>query len=93
MLEGTAFDGSQFMKFMRILHNKCKQPFAILLDNAGMHKKDDALEKYCDKFDITLIWNVPYRADFNGIEAVWKVAKEKYRQRLDWHKANNVTWD
>ena len=50
------------------------------------------MEKYCEKMDIALIKNVPYRPDFNAIETVWARAKQNYRERLDWFKANGVPW-
>ena len=38
--------------------------------------------------DIRIIYNLPYRPDFNGIEVFWAAAKRDYRSRLDWIKAN-----
>ena len=48
---------------------------------------------YCDKMDIQIIFNVPYRPDFNGIEFVWNGAKKEYRKRLDLLKANGEVWN
>ena len=65
---------------------------AILLDNSGIHESDE-ITAYCDKMDIQLIYNVTYRPDFNGIEAVWGWIKKRFRARVDWNKANEQTWD
>ena len=51
------------------------------------------MEKYCEKFEIRIIRNVPYRPDFNGIEGVWSWAKQEYRKKLDWLKANGLEWN
>ena len=78
---------------MRSLHNRCaKQPMAVLLDNCRVHDFED-FYKYCDKFDIQIIWNAKYRPDFNGIEFVWGRAKKHFRAQVDWFKANGVQWN
>ena len=70
------------------------QPIAVLLDNSSIHnEKSTAFIRYCDKFDIKIIFNVKYRPDFNGIEAVWGWAKKEIRAKLDWFKANGLEWN
>ena len=82
------------MQFLRALHNKVRKPFAILMDNAPFHGDEGgAVDTYCRKFEITLIRNIKYRPDFNGIEGVWAIAKRRFRERLDWLKANGLTWN
>ena len=39
-LEGQGFDGKSFLAFLRGLHNKMRKPFAILMDNASYHGKE-----------------------------------------------------
>ena len=81
------------MAFMRGLHTRStKQPIAVLLDNCRIHDFEE-FHKYCDKFDIKIIWNVKYRPDFNGIEFVWGKAKKMFRAHLDHSKANGLKWN
>ncbi len=89
---GEAFTKVLFMEFLRGLHNRCRQqPIAILMDNPRIHPEEE-VEAYADKFDIRILWNVKYRADFNGIELVWGWAKREYRKKVDWLKANGIGW-
>ena len=65
---------------MRDLNTRAKKPWALFIDNASYHGKEGGLvEKYCEKMDVALIRNVPYRPDFNAIETVWARAKQNYR--------------
>ena len=67
---------------------------AVLVDNASIHNREsEGFIKYCDKMDIKILQNVPYRPDFNGIEMAWGGAKREYRKRLDLLKANGVQWN
>ena len=70
-MEGRGFNGKTFQAFLRSLHNQVREPFAILFDNASYHGKEiGEVVNYCEKSEITIIRNVPYRPDFNGIEGV-----------------------
>lgn len=40
-----------------------------------------------------LVYNIAYRPDLNGIELVWNDCKRRYRNRVDYYKANNVAFD
>ena len=92
-LEGEGFNGKTFQEFLRGLNARAKKPWALFIDNASYHGKEGGLvEKYCEKMDIALIKNIPHRPDFNAIETVWARAKQNYRERLDWFKANGVPW-
>ena len=92
-LEGEGINGKTFQEFLRGMNARAKKPWALFIDNASYHGKEGGLvEKYCEKMDIALIKNVPYRPDFNAIEMVWARAKQNYRERLDWFKANGVPW-
>ena len=43
--------------------------------------------------NMPLIYNVVYRPDLNGIEQVWRLAKQYYRTTVDNNKALNQEWD
>ena len=98
LLENEGFDTKSFMAFLRALHNKVRKTnrfgFAILMDNATFHGAEGGeVDTYCRANQITLIMNVKYRPDFNGIEGYWAVAKRRFRSRLDWLKANGLSWN
>ena len=93
-LVDAAFTKTTFMQFLRALHNKVRKPFAVLWDNASYHGKEGGeVETYCRRNEILIIRNVPYRPDFNGIEGYWALVKRSFRSRLDWLKANGLTWN
>jgi len=54
------------------------RPAAMLLDNCAIHHAKATIAKM-QRLDIKPLWNVPYRADLNGIEAVWAIAKQHFR--------------
>ena len=98
MLENETFDAKSFMKFLRALHNLVRKTnrfgFAILMDNASIHGTEGGeVDTYCRANQITVIMNIKYRPDFNGIEGFWAAAKRRFRSRLDWLKANGLTWN
>jgi len=51
----------------------------MLLDNCSIHHARLTQEEM-RRLNISPLWNVPYRADLNGIEKVWSIAKLHFRQ-------------
>ena len=80
--EGRAYDRWDFIDALKRFHTKMNgDKYALFLDNASIHKAKDT--KYmAEEWGIPLIYNVPYRPDFNGIEFVWGWAKQCYRKRI-----------
>ena len=63
-------------------------------DNCAIHKSWEVKHWLAENDpEMQLIYNIPYRPDLNGIELVWKDCKHRYRGRVDYYKANNVTFD
>ena len=58
-----------------------KRWITILLDNASIHKTI-AVRNYCATHQITMAFNVPYSPQYNGIEEVWSVGKNKFRKLM-----------
>ena len=59
------------------------QPFALLMDNASIHKSRE-VKKHYSELIITTIWNVAYSPEFNPIEAVLSKVKRLFNhQRLN----------
>ena len=55
------------------------QPIRMLLDNCSIHKAK-ATRAAASQLNINLIWNVPYKPAYNGIEYVWKHVKQHFKQ-------------
>ena len=63
-------------------------------DNCAIHKSWEVKHWLAENDpEMQLIYNIPYRPDLNGIELVWKDCKQRYRARVDYYKANNVSFD
>ncbi len=54
-------------------------PLAIIIDNASWHKTL-AVQEYCEKNKITLLFLPPYSPEYNPIERVWNFIKSKIKQ-------------
>ena len=50
----------------------------IMLDNASIHRSKATVD-HARSLDFTIVWNVPYHPEFNGIEFVWAIVKKKFR--------------
>ena len=61
-------------------------------DNAGIHRAA-RIQRFCLEHRIRLIKNAPHRPDLNGIEEIWGHAKQYYRKRITWHRANDIPFD
>ena len=73
--------GPDFIEFLTQLKAKTPHPFAILLDNASIHKTV-AVKKFCNENEIEMMFNVPYTPWFNGIEEVWAMAKRHFKREM-----------
>ena len=82
MLDGRFFDRWDFIKSMKNHHQKMAgEKYVLFLDNASIHKAKDT-QMHAEILDIPLVFNVPYRPDFNGIGYVWDWAKQAYQKRV-----------
>ena len=70
-----------FLIFLEDLVQECRPPFALILDNASIHKTK-LVREYCLRKNIQIIWNVPYSPWFNGIEEVWSLIKGTFRKAI-----------
>ena len=59
---------------------------AVFWDNASIHRAN-VVKEAADRLGIKLIYNVPYRPDFMGVEFYWRKAKNLYYRKLDGLKA------
>ena len=60
---------------------------AVLLANAG---HDVIVLEAAEKADIPLVFNLPYRPDLNGIELLWRKAKNTFYRLMDSFRVNGV---
>jgi transposase len=66
----------------------------IFWDNASTHRAEavkDFVEANKDR--LMTIESVPYKPQFNGIEYVWSILKQNYRNRLLLRKLDNLRID
>ena len=49
------------------------------MDNASIHKAK-ATVNHANSLGFSIVWNVPYHPEFNGIEYVWSIAKSNFRK-------------
>jgi transposase len=67
-------------QYIQLIRSRIKGKIAIILDNASCHKTK-ALQDYCTRNGITLIYLPPYSPDLNPIEKLWGTIK-KIMKRL-----------
>ena len=74
---------NQFVQFLEIIRSKSRNDtrLNILLDNCSIHKTK-AVTDAATRLNINLIYNVPYKPEYNSIELLWAIAKQKFRARL-----------
>ena len=63
----------------------------VYLDNARSHTTDN-VKRIATDLGITLIYNLPYRPDCNGIENVWVHAKAAYKTRKLKYMMMGMPW-
>ena len=83
-IQDTPCDSEDFSYYLHVLSQKLnKQPFALLMDNASIHKSKEVKPHYAE-LNITPVWNVAYSPEFNPIEAVFSKVKRLFNnQRLN----------
>jgi len=72
----------QFIEFLEKLSGlNDGQKIAIFMDNMRVHRSKLAQEAY-SRLDILPIFNIPYCPQYNGIESVFSILKEKYKRAM-----------
>ena len=78
-LVGEGFKQDNLIAFMKDLKNVYKpKRIAVFMDNARFHTTDNVKRAATD-LGITLIYNLKYRPDLNGLEDVWTHVKAAYK--------------
>ena len=64
-------DGATMAKFAKkVAKQYPNEKHAFFIDNAPSHRSKE-FRAECDWQRVWLIWNVPYKPEYNGIEKVW----------------------
>ena len=80
LIHPRSISAVEFIRFLEQLSEHLdSQPFAIFLDNLSVHKTKE-VQTVCKRLDITLIFNMPYSPDFNGIESYFSLVKARYKK-------------
>ena len=75
-----SFTAAAFQDFLQDLRDELPSGrVSVLLDNCSIHKARVTLAKAAE-LQMDLHFNVPYAPQFNGIEYVWNIAKQKFRK-------------
>ncbi len=73
---------NQFIDFLEELSSlNDGKKIAIFMDNMRVHRSMIAHEAYTG-LEIVPIFNIPYSPQFNGIESVFSIMKEKYKRSM-----------
>ena len=77
------------MDFLQLIQEPYPEgtKLAVFWDNAIIQRAN-VVKEAADRLGIKLIFNMPYRTDFMGVEFYWSVAKNHYYRRLDHLKIN-----
>ena len=75
----NSINNQAFQRFLEELSAKNEgRSIAIFMDNMRVHHSRLSKEQY-SLLNITPIFNIPYSPQFNGIEAVFSMVKQKYK--------------
>lgn len=92
-LKGRGFRKEDVVAFFRILKRFYgKTPLAIFMDNQSSFKAN--IVKYAaTDLDIVLLYNIPARPDFNGVEGIWFHVKSYYGLEKKKYLMAGKHWD
>ena len=73
-------DVDAFMEFLMCLRLRLiGQKVALFLDNLSVHHSKK-VKSFCDKKDLPLIFNLAYSPEYNPIENVFSLVKNRYKR-------------
>lgn len=59
----------------------CRKPIAEFLYNCSVHRSKRVIQ-FAQKSKLKLIFNVPYSPQFNGIETLCAILKDRYKKSI-----------
>ena len=78
-----------FLKTLK--KNSPSHNIVVFCDNGSCFTANDT--KYAaNDLGVTILYNLPYRPDFNGMENVWRQVKAHYRNKIVAHLCSGVSW-
>ena len=81
MIRKGAIDSESFIDFLRTVQERNPAtPVAIFMDNASFHRSK-VVTAYLKESGIQAIFNLPYSPQYNPIERVWALVKNRYKRR------------
>ena len=86
LLNGVSADKFMFRDFLeglfsQIIPQHHRRKIVVFLDNSSVHRSK-LIEEYCQKYDIKMIFNAPYCPDFNPIENLFSLWKNKVHNKV-----------
>ena len=68
-----------FLDYLKSLREHCEDKIALFLDNLRVHHST-RVKEFCEKYDIPLVFNLPYSPEYNPIENFFSLVKNTYRR-------------
>jgi len=88
---GKYLKSNDFIDFVRVLKQKVlPAKLAIFTDNCSIHKSKK-VKAYIKEENIPMVFNIPYKPEWNGIEFLWAYYKFHFRKDLLDAKVENET--
>ena len=82
LVHPRAINTEIFLAFVKQVAQKVNgSDFALFLDNLNVHKTKEAKLLF-ESLNITVVFNVPYCPQFNGIESYFSQIKATYKKML-----------
>jgi hypothetical protein len=90
LINQGAINGAAYGRFLRQLRAKNGDgTFAIFQDNLSIHRTLANKQLYQD-LGLNVIWNVPYRPQYQPIESIFSIVKGYYKKRRLHMLANGI---
>ena len=84
LIHQRSINSQNFIQFLeQLMESTIGAKLALFADNCTVHHSK-VVKKFTEDHDIKMIYNLPYSPQYNPIEIVWSLVKNKYkREKLD----------
>ena len=87
------FKADDVVKFLKIIRSKMRNKlWAIFWDNCSTHRSL-IVKEFLERYNIPVVFNLPYKPELNGIECLWSAQKSQFRKTITDKKINQEVLD